>query len=139
MSNAGTVPITCRTLIAHKWTYAPKRKHRSVLADIRQCGGELFTAVSTNILHVQARVLVATAGRSHVGTRTSGVRGLERRPLTVDDHPRADYETRAEALRSSASRSRPAHRERHRRHGSRRPALDGPGVAPHRTKGRSQP
>src|SRR5262249_58635838 len=99
MSNAGTVPITCRTLIAHKWTYAPKRKHRSVLADIRQCGGELFTAVSTNILHVQARVLVATAGPSPVGTRASGGRGLWRGPFTVDDYSPAGFANRAQALR----------------------------------------
>jgi hypothetical protein len=51
------------------------------------------------------------------------LRALERRARTTDDHPHAERGTPSAALRSPASGSRPTHRGRDDRHGSRRAAL----------------
>src|SRR5262245_35905125 len=58
---------------------------------------------------------------------------------TAVDHPLDDHGTPSAALRPPASGSRPTHRGRDYRNRSRRPALDGPWVAPQRTEGRGQP
>src|SRR5262252_8200896 len=44
-----------------------------------------------------------------------------------------------QSLRSPASESRPAHRGRDHRHGSRRPSFDGPWLAWQNTEGRGEP
>ena len=63
-------------------------------------------------------------------------RGVERREQTADDHVHADHGPPAAALRPPASASRPTHRRRDRRHGPRRPSLDGAWVAGRGADGR---
>ena len=85
--------------------------------------------MSTDILHLPARVVVTAADRL---TSTDGPqcpRGVERRKRTADDHPHDDHGAPSAALRPPASGSRPTHRGRDRRHGPRGPSLDGAWVA----------
>jgi hypothetical protein len=76
---------------------------------------------------------------AHVGGRRAMSSRVERRKRTADDHVHVDDGPSAAALRPAASESRPTHRGRDHRHGSRGPALDGPWVARQRTKGRRKP
>src|SRR5713101_5449902 len=95
----------------------------------RRCGRSPKTprvrsgAVPTDILHFPARVVVTPADAA------LRPRGVERREGTADDHFDADHGPPAAALRPPASESRPTHRVRDCRHGSRSPSLDGAWVA----------
>src|SRR6202140_178048 len=80
-------------------------------------------AVRTDLPHFPARVVVTPADAPH------RFRGVERREETADDQVHADHGPSAAALRPPASASRTAHRRRDRRHGSRRPPLDGAWLA----------
>src|SRR5262245_2375930 len=76
-----------------------------------------------------------------VGRTPGGVleelRGVRERPMIIphDD----DHGPPSAALRPPASRSRPTHRGRDHRDGSRGPSLDGPWVAWRGTEGRGEP
>ena len=96
-------------------------------------------AVSTDILHLPARVVVTAADRLSSANGPQCPRGVERRERTADDHPDDDHGPPSAALRPSASGSRSRHRERNHRHGSRGPSLDGPRVAQPDTEGRGEP
>src|SRR5437667_116525 len=66
-------------------------------------------------------------------------RGVEQHEGTADDHVYADHGPPAAPLRPPPSESRPTHRERGHRYGSRSPSLDGPWVARQGTEGRGEP
>ena len=90
-------------------------------------------AIPTDILHFPARVVATAADAPH------RPRGVERHEGTADDHVHADHGPPAAPLRPPPSESRPTHRERDHRHGSRSPSLDGPWVARQGTEGRGEP
>jgi hypothetical protein len=101
----------------------------------------LSRAVSTDISRFLARVVVAAArrcGGPSVGAAPQCPQGFERGERTADDHLHADRIAPATPLRPSASGSRPTHRGRDDRHGSRGPTLDGAWMARRRADGRGQ-
>ena len=83
-------------------------------------------AVSTDILHLPARVVVTAADRLTSADGPQCPRVVERRQRTADDHPHDDHGAPSAALRPSASGSRPGHRGRGHRHGSRGSSLERP-------------
>src|SRR6202163_3818052 len=87
-------------------------------------------AVRTDLPHFPARVVVTPADAPH------RFRGVERREETADDQVHADHGPSSAALRPPASASRSPHRERDRRHGPRRPSLDGAWLAGRGADGR---
>jgi hypothetical protein len=72
--------------------------------------GMVSGAVSTDILHLQARVVAKAADRLTRRTPRNVLGGVERRERTADDHPDDDHGPPSAALRPPASRSRPMHR-----------------------------
>ena len=76
-------------------------------------------AVSTDILHFPARVVVTPARTLPIVLEE--LSGVE----AADDHAHADLGPSAAALRPPASEPRPAHGRRDHCHGSRGPSLDG--------------
>jgi hypothetical protein len=97
-------------------------------------------AVPTNILHFPARVVV-TERRPVSRRRTTfhileELSGASERPMII---PHDDHWAASAALRPPASRSRPRHRGRDHRHGSRNPSLDGPWLAWQGTQDRGEP
>jgi hypothetical protein len=96
-------------------------------------------AVCTDILHLPGRVVVTAADRLTLADSAQCPGGVEWCQRTADDHPHDDRAAPSAALRPPASGSRPGHRGRDRRHGSRGPTLDGPWVARQGTEGRGKP
>jgi hypothetical protein len=96
-------------------------------------------AVSTDILHLPARVVVTAADRLTLADGPQCPRGVERRKRTADDRPHDDHGAPSAALRPPASGSRPRHRGPDHRHGRRGSSLDGPWLARQGTEGRGKP
>jgi hypothetical protein len=122
-------------------TYASQFERVTIPASAEQLlmAGVTSGAVSTDILHLPARVVVITMAHLTSADAPRCLRRVERRERTVDDHPHEDSSPPSAALRPPASGARPTHGGRDHRHGSRGPSLDGPWVAWQGTEGRGWP
>ena len=123
-SSTRSLPMYSRIAYSAKQREAPptERVSAAVVATFRR-------AVSTDILHLPARVVGTAADRLTSADGPQCPRVVERRKRTADDHPHDDHGAPSAALRLPASGSRPRHQGPDHRHGSRRASLDGPRVA----------